>query len=316
LAVVTAGCAVQVDGTPTAVPDSGPVTRPFDNPDRISAEDALGDLTRWNPCSVIDTDALPDSWTVDMPVPVAFEDCEMSVRSAAGVDAEVQVGYLYESSYDLTEHKDGEREGGITIVPDESDNGACTRDIVFADRVALVVRGWRDTGGQDGVCEISDAVVDVVLDGVMAHRATPLELPDKTIGETDPCRLVTADVVALVPGVTPDIEASEQVSRHSCWWSTDGAQALNIEFEIGKQPAGDSAETIQGRYTATSQYADDEESSLCSVTGEHVKVEFDGAYGLTEQVGVYVYQGLGQGEQACAIGKQVANALWQKLPPL
>lgn len=41
--------------------------------------------------------------------------------------------------------------------------------------------------------------------------------------------------------------------------------------------------------------------------GEHVKFEFEG---------IYVYQGLGQVAQACAAGKQLADALWQKLPPL
>jgi hypothetical protein len=318
LAVVTGACAVQVGGTPTAAPTTGPSTKAFANPDRISAEDALGDLALWNPCSVLDPDALPKSWTATITVPAAFEDCEMSVVTDDGVSAEAQVGYLYRSTHDLDEHKDGQRDGGITVVPDDKDSGACARDIVFADGIALVVRTWMDGDGDDSaaVCEISDTVVDAVLEAVMARKAAPLELPENSIGDIDPCQLVTPDMVGLIPGVAATVDADSQVSRHSCWWSTPGAPGLNIEFEIGKQPTGDSGETLHGRYTTVTQYADDEESSLCAITGEHVKFEVDGESGVMERVGIYVYQDLGQVEQACTAGKKLADALWQKLPPL
>jgi hypothetical protein len=316
VAVVAASCAVPVSGTPSAAPTSGgtSATKDFDNPDRISAEDALGDLPTWNPCSVLDTEALPKSWSASIDVPAAFEDCEMTVI-ASGVDAVVQVGYLFRFRDDLDES--GEREGGITVMPDEKDTGACARNIVFADKIALVVRTYSSTDDdQTAVCEVSDTVVDAVLDAVMAHQAAPLELPEDSVGEIDPCQLVTPEMTALIPGITPDVDPDRQVSQHSCWWSTDGAPGLNIEFEIGKQPTGDSGETVQGRYTAVTRYQDDAESSLCAVTGEHVKVEVDGASGVMERVGIYVYQGLGQVEQACAAGKALADALWQKLPSL
>lgn len=309
LAVCTAACSVTVSGKPAAAPRSAPTTRPFADPDQITADDALGELTLWNPCSVVDEDALPEGWAVLIESPAAFEDCEVSVTTG-GEETSVQVGYLFQTDENAGE----ERDGGITVVKDESDTLACARNIVFADDIALVVRSWRESDDRDGLCDISDTVVDAVLDAVMAHEAAPLELPDNSVGEIDPCRLVTPDLVALVPGLT-GVAADHQVSRHSCWWSGDGAPALNIEFEIGKQPVGDSGEDIQGRYTATTVYRDTD-SSLCSVTGEHVPFAVDGRSGLIERVGIYVYQRPGQAEQACAAGKQLAGALWPKLPPL
>lgn len=316
LAVVTASCAVSVSGTPSAAPASGGTsdTKEFDNPDRIAAEDALGDLPSWNPCSVLDTEAMPKEWTASVDVPAAFEDCEMSVISS-DVDATVQVGYLFRFRDDLDAGES--RDGGITVVPDEEDGGACARNIVFADKIALVVRTYSNADDpESAICEVSDTVVDAVLEAVMAHKAAPLELPEDSIGEIDPCRIVTPEMAALIPGITASVDADPQVSKHSCWWSTDGAPGLNVEFEIGKQPTGDSGETVQGRYTAVTRYQDDAKSSLCSVIGEHVKFEVDGASGIMERVGIYVYQDLGQVEQACAAGKALAEALWQELPPI
>ncbi len=313
LAVMTAACANKVGGVPVAAVSP---THAFDNPDKITAEDALGELTKWNPCSVVDPGALPKAWSATLAVPVAFEDCGMSV-TYNGTYGEVQVGYLYEAD-DLDSHTGDERDGGITVVPDDTDKAACARNIVFADGIGLVVRTWSkdEDADDDTLCEISDGVVDAVLDDVMAGKAQPLELPDKSVGEIDPCQLVTTDLVTLVPGITADVKAEEQVSGHSCWWAADGGQMLNVEFEIGTLPVGDSGETVQGRYTALTQYADDDESSVCAIDGEHVPFEFGDKHGLMERVSLSVYQLPGQVEQACAAGKQLANALWQKLPPL
>lgn len=309
LAVVTAGCAVEVKGSPTA---AGTPTHAFDDRDRITAEDALGDLAAWNPCSVVDPDALPRSWKATVDVPVAFEDCKMSVTAKDGTEGEVQVGYLFE-----TEKTDGEeRDGGITIVPDDSDAGACARNIVFADDVALVVRTWGEDPKDTALCDISDAVVDTVLADVMAGKAEPLDLPDNSIGEIDPCELVTTDMATQIPGITADVAPDSQLSGHSCWWSADEGHMLNVEFEVGELPSGDSGETVRDRYTAVYRYGDDDGNSLCSVSGEHVPVRLDDHHGLMERVGIYVYEPPGQIEQACAAGKQLADRLWQKLPPL
>ena len=313
LAVVTGACAVHVAGMPVAGPITAPSTTPFKDPDRISAEDALGELTMWNPCSVVDTDALPESWHAEVTVPVAFEDCEMSVH-ADGIDAGVQVGYLYDAAEEDLDGGD-ERDGGITVVPDPVDTGACARDIVFAGDTGMVVRTWTDADDHDGLCDISDTVVDAVLDAVMAHRAAPLDLPEDSIGQIDPCELVGDDLAATVPGLT-GVHGDHQVSGHSCWWSTDGAPGMNIEFEIGKQPTGDSGDTVRGRYTTVTRYADSAESSLCGIAGTHVPFEVDGETGLMERIGIYVYQAPGQVEQACTAGQQLADTLWQKLPPL
>jgi len=312
LALVTSGCANRVFGTPAAVtvPSS---TRDFDNPDRLTAEDALGDLTTFNPCSVLDADEMPDSWTVSVDVPAAYEYCAMSVTTQDGASAEVQVGYLYESDHD----GGGNRPGGLGVFPADDSGNACSRDIVFTDGIALVVRSWaQDDGDASAMCAISDEVVDPVIDAVVHGRAASLTLPEHSLGEIDPCEVVTPEMTAVVRGITAAVRPDRQLAEHTCWWMSDEGTMLEVAFDIGRLPVGDTGETVQGRYTATTQYADDESSSTCSVVGEHVPFEFESTTGLIERVGIWVYLKPGEVEAACTAGKQLADKLWPELPAL
>jgi hypothetical protein len=314
LAVVVTACGTEVPGVAKA---AEPSTRYFEDPDRIAAEDALGELTTWNPCSVVDPDGLPESWSATRELPVAFDFCVMDVTTDDDVTAEVQVGYLYRSTHDLEEHESGQRDGGITVVPANYEEGACTRDIVFADGIALEVMSWPYEDDVDAVCEISDAVVDQVLEAVMAGRTESLQLPEDSIGEIDPCDVVTPDMLAAVPGITEDMRSSTQVAGHTCWWqSPTGETALNVEFQVGDEPVGDDEKTIQGRTTTITQYPDYEGSSLCVVDGEHIPFEHPDESGLIEFVGIWVYLKPGEVEAACTAASAIAEKLWPELPPL
>lgn len=310
LVVLVAGCSVHRTGPSMAAAS----TRSFPDPDRIQAEDALGDLTTWNPCSVVDLAALPKPWTSIMDSPAAFEACAISVTTDDGVVAEIQVGYLSEA--DVDEDKADAREGGINVVPADDSANACARDIVFADGIGLEVRTWTENQDDAGaMCDISDEVVEHVIDAVMAGRSESLRFPDKSLGEIDPCDLVTADVTALVPGLSAGVRPERQVSGHSCWWVTTEDAMLNIEFSIGHLPVGDSGSTVHDRYTTVTGYADDS-SSLCVVDGQHVPFAYKSKPRLMERVGIYVYLGPGQIEAACTAASAMADALWPKLPPL
>jgi hypothetical protein len=312
LAFVTAACAARVGGIPTAVAPSSPN---FPNPDRIQAEDALGDLTMWNPCSVVDPDALPESWTGTVDVPVAFEFCALAVTTDEGIKADIDVGYLYRSTDDLSDYE--KRPGGLTIVPQASDGFGCTRDIVFADGIALAVRSYPDDPDDAAkMCAISDEVVEHVIDAVVAGKAESLSLPKNSLGQIDPCELVTDDVTTAVAGITKGAEPENRISRHGCWWDSPTGETLNVQFEIGRLPDGDSAKAVHDRYTAVTRYEDDETSSLCVVDGEHVKFAYASATGLMERVHIGVYLKPGQVEAACVAASAVADALWPKLPPL
>jgi hypothetical protein len=167
------------------------------------------------------------------------------------------------------------------------------------------------------VCEISDAVAEQVVEAVLDGRAEELSFPEDSIGEIDPCELVTADIFTAVPGLTADAEPSRQVHKHSCWWySTTTENYLNVEFEIGRRPSGDSGEERHDRYTAVTRYADDATNSLCVVDGEHVPFELETKSGVMEHVSIWVYLEPGQVEAACTAGLAVADKLWPKLPPL
>lgn len=318
LALVTSGCAVKVSGEPSAggsLPSA--TTREFEDPERIQAADALGELTEFNPCSVVDPEKLPEEWDVDLDIPVAFEYCLMTVTTDDNTEADVEVGYLYRASHDVEDHPDGKRDGGITIVPAEADDDSCLRDIVFADGIALEVRAWPyDAATASQMCGIADTVADLVLGDVMAGKAASLELPENSIGGLDPCELVTSEMVAAIPGMTPGVQPDQQTSRHSCWWETDGPVTLSVHFEIGRLPSGDSGSTVQDRYTSVFRFRDTETASLCSVDGEHVPFKHDSVSGLVERVGIYVYQAPGQVEQACGAASALADKLWPKLPPL
>jgi hypothetical protein len=315
LAVVTAACSVHVTGAPAAGSAS---TRSLADPGRIHAEDALGDLSLWNPCSVVIPDELPEEWSTLMYTPVAYEYCAMDVATEGDTTAgEVQVGYLYRSTHDLKEHESGKRAGGITVVRDEEDADACTNDIVFADGIALVVRVLPvSEDDMDAMCDVSDVVADKIIDAVQAGQAETLELPENSLGGLDPCEVVKASMITLVPGLTADIEAERQVSRHSCWWESPDGIMLNVDFNIGYMPEGDSGQTSHGRYTAVTRYDDSDSYSLCAVDGEHVPFEHRSDSELMERVTVWVYLKPGQVEDACTAASGVANVLWPELPPL
>jgi hypothetical protein len=266
---------------------------------------------------VVDPDDLPKAWSGTREFPVAFDYCSMDVTTDDDVTAEVQVGYLYRSTHDLAEHESGQRHGGITVVEADFEDGSCTRDIVFADGIALEVLSWPYDDDVDAVCEISDEVADQVIEAVMSGRAESLSLPDDSIGEIDPCELVTPDIAAAVPGITGDMQAGTQAARHSCWWETPaGDGALNVEFQIGRSPVGDEEKTIHGRTTAITQYPDYDDSSLCVAEGEHVPFEHPEKSSLVERVSISVYLQAGQVEAACAAASAVADKLWPELPPL
>jgi hypothetical protein len=312
--VTTSGCANKVFGTPTAVttPSS---TRHFEDADKLTAEDALGDPRTFDPCSVLDADEMPDSWNVHLDVPAAYEYCAMSVSQKDGVTAEVQVGYLYESDHEGGENQS--RPGGVRVFPSEDIATACSRDIVFADGIALIVRSWTTEAEDAGaMCAISDEVVGPVIDAVAAGRARSLTLPEHSVGEIDPCELVTPDMTALVRGITAGVRPDSQLSEHSCWWMSDEGTMLEVAFDIGRLPVGDTGETTHGRYTAVTRYADDAENSTCAVVGEHVPFAAGSTSGLIERAGIWVYLKPGEVETACAVGKQLADKLWPALPPL
>jgi hypothetical protein len=309
--VAVGGCSNKVFGTATAVSTTS-VARHFDDPDRLTAEDALGDLTRFNPCSVLDLDAMPDTWHVSIDVPAAYEYCAMSVNTKDSVLAEVQVGYLYESDHDGGEGQG--RPGGLRVFPAEDSDNACSRDIVFADGVALVVRSL----GEDpsAPCAFSDSVVGPVIDAVVAGRASGLAMPEHSLGAVDPCDVVTTEMASVVPGITAGVRPNRQLSGHSCWWTSDEGTMLEVTFDIGRPPAGETGETTHGRYTAVTRYVDDSTSSTCSVVGEHVPFAFGSTTGLIERAGVWVYLKPGEVEAACTAGQQLADKLWPELPPL
>ncbi|MFL6123466.1 hypothetical protein [Actinophytocola sp.] len=315
LALVAAGgCANKTFGTPTAVttPSSA---RHFDDPDRLTAKDALGDLTRFNPCSVLDPAGMPAAWHVSIDVPAAYEYCVMSVNTKEGVQAEVQVGRLYQSDHESGESQS--RAGGLRVFPSDDTGNACSRDIVFADGIALVVRSWAQKAKDaTAMCGISDEVVDPVIDAVAAGRATSLTLPEHSLGAIDPCDVVTTEMATLVRGITAGVRPDRQLSGHSCWWMSDQGTMLEVAFDIGRLPAGDTGETTQGRYTAVTHYADDTASSTCAVVGEHVPFAFGSTTGLIERAGIWVYLKPGEVEAACTAGKQLADELWPELPPL
>lgn len=335
--VVVAGCAHRVagDGAQPAgssnrasppvgrevVPSSGvvPSRREFEDPDRLTSRDALGDLALLNPCSLVDPDALPDTWTAVIDVPVAFNFCEITVTTKDGAVIEARVGKPQPAWNAPEDHPSGAREAGISIVPGRPGiRDGCGRNIVFADRVALEVNSYMDTTmGTTDPCTVSDTIAEHVVTAVLDGRAESLDLPESSLGALDACELVGPDLLAAVPGLGADAERYEWITGHSCWWEKPDTPAiLDLEFGIGHLPTGRSGTTLHGRYTATTQYADSAKYSTCEVSGEHVPFDYKDEMALLERVTIIVRLPAGQGEAACAAATAIANGLWPALPPL
>lgn len=333
--VIVCGCSPQVAGDPpTGVTDRvsrsadrgsapssdvAPSRRVFANPDKLTAHDALGDLALLNPCSVVDPDTLPDTWTVVIDVPVAFNFCEITVTTREGAVLEARVGKPQQPWSAPEDHPSGAREAGITIVPGRPGiRDGCGRDVVFADGIALGVNSYMDTTmGTTDPCVVSETIADHVVTAVLDGRAESLDFPENSLGTLDACTLIGPDLVAAVPGLDADVTAHEWIAGHSCWWEdTDTRATLDLEFEIGHLPTGTSGTTLHGRYTATTQYPDFGQYSMCEVSGEHVPFEYKDEMAILERVAIFVRLPAGQGETACAAASAIANTLWPALPPL
>ncbi|MGB3437108.1 MAG: hypothetical protein WBA97_00020 [Actinophytocola sp.] len=296
-----------------------PSRRVFANPNELTAQDALGDLTLLNPCSVVDPDALPDSWIAVIDIPVAFNFCEIAVTTKEGAVLEVRVGKPRLAAGTGKNQPVRAREAGISIASGLPEiHGSCSREVVFADYFALGVHASIDTSmGTTDPCVVSDTIADHVVSEVLDGRAESLTFSEHSLGRLDACTLVGPDLLAAVPGLGADAEPAEFIAGHSCWWENVNTRAmLDLEFGVGHLPVGHSGTTLHGRYTATTQYADSEQISMCEVSGEHVPFEYENEMAILERVTIFVQLPAGQGGQACVAATAVADGLWQTLPPL
>lgn len=319
VAAVVAGtaCSVQVVGTPSAAPVSSPPGRELRNPDRIAAADALGDLTTWDPCSVVNPDTLRGVTKAWLDERESLDYCRITVDTGKG-RAFTTIGWLYKASaLDLKDFKSETRDGGLKVVSAGHKGRACVRYLVFDDDVSMSVETYPE--GDDpavDLCGVSDVVVDHVIEAVPRGRAESFDFAQNSIGRMRACDEVGNDIAAKVPG----LERSESVSGlsgHQCRWRVvDEFPELSVRFHIGYNPSG-RRETLAGRdaNVASNEVSDQvEKSSLCTVTGEHIRFQHRSGEKLNELVSITVLLPPGQAEAACDGARAVAAELFPKLP--
>lgn len=310
---------VTADGAAATSSATTPSRRVFENPDKLTARDALGDLTLLNPCSLIDPETLPDTWTTVIDVPVAFNFCEMDVTTKEGAVVQARVGKPQLPWSTGKDQPSRAGKAGISIAHGRpSIRGGCSRDVVFADGIGVGINAGVDTSmGSVDPCVVADALADHVVATVLDGRAESLAFPENSLGRLDACKVVEPALLAAVPGLGADTEPGEFIAGHSCWWENPGTRAtVDLEFEIGHYPSGATSTTLHGRYTATTQYADFDQYSLCEVEGEHVPFEYKDEMVIMEKVKLLVRLPAGQGKAACTAASKIADGLWQALPPL
>jgi hypothetical protein len=317
--MVLSGCSVGVAGTPQAAPRPGaPPGRVLSNPDRITSTDGLGEPSTWDPCSVVNPQALPRFGPGRFAKPESLEYCLIEARTEKGT-VEVEIGWLFQSSVrDLEGFPSQTRQGGLRVLSVGQYQGGCERLLVFDDGIALGVRAYPIAKEDDPqLCAVSEVVMDQVVTGVVNGNSSKIDFQDGSLGPIDPCPLVTADMLGTVPSLAK-IPPESVPAKHTCRFDNEATDSLLVVvFEIGGMPDGDTGELVGERYLTKERFDDeDKEYSGCTVVGQHKPISYRSVPNLIERMSVHVYLAPGQGPAACDAAWAISGLLWKSLPPL
>jgi hypothetical protein len=311
---VLSACTAPVGGTPV------PGTTLPPEPDELTAEHVFDDLTTVDPCALTEPSVFDEFGDTDFATPESLDYCAISVAPPGGGSVVVAVGAFGQLTAQpgLVGKRVRDVERGLWVGQQDDTPSSCSQLLVFADGVTLQVQGSVYDGDAD-TCPLVEAgmarVVDVVLDGDVAHRSPSRN----SLVLVDPCSLVDDEVVGAVPGLAGARRPSEYPGRHTCFWEAGVEVTVRLQFGAGPEPSvysdGATEDPVAGRPSATNPYPEVGEASYCSVETAHIPfTEVAGDDEVFEVAGVYVRMPAGQVAAGCAAARAVAEAVWPALP--
>jgi hypothetical protein len=309
LALLLTGCTSAVSGPSPATPVS---TAP-PPPAPLTAQQALGDLTTVDYCSLLDLTKIADGGAVAAgPATPSLGYC--SADAVLGKhDIEILVGDLAGKEADSDRIPDVARTLGaglqVQMVVD-SDPDSCVRYLTFADGTHLVARvdnatEVRSDADQPGsLCGVDDGVLDGLISGVQAKKVGHLSFPPGSLGAADPCAVVEGPEVTQFLGDA--VHSVAMPGRHRCLWQSDDEHtSADVRFEYGVLPGASNAK-IAGHTARISKPAD----PSCEIVTDLGPSPASGQHEIAE---LYVFLSRGD-KDPCTAATSITNADWPKLP--
>jgi hypothetical protein len=312
LVVVLTACASTVAG-PTA-PTHSTATPPTPTPPVLTAEQALGDLTTIDYCSLLDLGKASDAGATHLdPVISAPDECA-ALATLDGQRILISVGYLASKTADPDRTADVTAKAldhGLKIQGTNYGSAdACRRYLTFADgtHLATDVTFAADISGtvdqRADLCKIEAAVLDGLIADVTAKKASHLTFPAGTIGTVDACS-VLPDIRATLPGpLAEGLQPVPAPTHHHCTW-LDSVDYTEIEFsfDYGNLPSSPNLR-IAGLATLSSPG-----EWSCTITTDLGTSPVRRVDQLAE---LYV-RAPDAATDACGAAKTIATAAWPKL---
>jgi hypothetical protein len=316
--LLAAGCADTVRGKAVADPVALKQVQEAHTP--LTAQAALGDFKTVDYCTIFDPSSIRAGGGTDPGQPVtAFDDCTIDAKLGTTA-VQVFVGYLQGKQNDRgVQIPDPTKTlpRGLSVARSPGERTYCEYYLRFPDGVSLEVEtltagevSGADLPQPNALCRLSSAALDGVAAAVQKKPAGHQTFAANSLGTLDACSLVADDQVNTELGVAA--QKTPTPSGHRCRWAMSGGSAsVSLSFLVDTPPqpvTGSTTETLGGKPSLVTAYS----PTLCSV-----QVGLGPAAGAkngeVEQADLFVST-TSIGKDACAIGRDLANAAWPKLP--
>jgi hypothetical protein len=307
--LLVAGC------TPGAAPPSQTVGQQVD---AGTASAVLGDLRTVDPCTLTDPAAFRAFGPTENAGTVSLDYCLLHVRLNDGSLVQVRVGELTAANPDWP----GDpviRRGPLRIVQNAPLPGHCTRQVLFADDIAMQVSADLLAGDPGaGLCAIAQSGADAAATTLEQHRVGHRLFAANSLALVDPCTLLDSATVRQVPGLE-DAQPQPSPARHQCTWGAQAVDSARVQFRhtAGEPPkvlhGAAVEESIDDRRTVLSIVGGDPRVPLCSAETGHIPFG-DPAAGQVEVALLVVAVPGMTGIDACEFARGLAGRAWPNLP--
>ncbi|MEU6642031.1 hypothetical protein ABZ863_05720 [Saccharomonospora sp. NPDC046836] len=319
--LLLAGCASPVAGM--AAPDPEvlrEIERERQRNEPLSAQDALGDFTTVDYCSLLDVEALAPPMRIDGDPLPSFEYCDLPV-TMDGSTVTVSVGMLRERETGTGQVVDPDKELPRQLTMERMPGaGECYLYIVFPDDYQLQVHATTYAAGaepgdipEEQLCLLSETVLDLVVESLAEEKPVRhFSFADNSFGSVDACGdgapMLDGGQLAAVLG-EGEAQQIPVPSGHYCRWELGEAYA-SVAMYVGVPPqegAGTVRESIAGREA----FVYESGGEMCVIELPHQP--FAGASnGEVEFAGIFV-RGVTR-KPPCEAARAMAGAVWPKLP--
>lgn len=304
---------------PTTTPATPATCSELAEANLISACGRLGELSTFDPCSLITVGQLPPDLAASPADRNSLDFCSFNITAGADKHATVEVGQLSKADSDYDAGTQDLKPTGLELEKGTLANGECDDAVQFGgDLVYLEINAFvLDGDGSQALCdaanEVGDAVGTVIAGKTQVQHFT---VPANSIATLQACGLANG---AQVDANTLD-DQPDSPSGHSCRWVPDSSD-LNLQvgltLEIGSDidaQAADAHTKIDGLESYTLK---DSEAGYSRCEVDTNRIPWGGASGgLLEIASAWAEADAGQVDKACSLATQLAGVVWPKLPPL